>query len=65
MKFKIAIEETVVQTFEVEAETAEEAMNTAEEKYNSGEFVLDNVEVSSKSMAIIEPRSEASNWNAF
>ena len=39
-KYKIGIEETLVQEFEVEAKNFNEALNIAKDNYNNGEFVL-------------------------
>lgn len=64
-KFVIAIEETVSQNFEVEAESGEQAMKFAEEKYRKCEFVLESGEVCFKQMAIMEPDSEAIEWMEF
>lgn len=63
MRFKIAIEETVVQEFEVEAETSEEALNITREKYRNNEFVVENGECSGVLMAVVEPKSQMTNWN--
>ena len=41
MKFLVNIEEVVCETFEIEAESLEEALEVAREKYDSGEFVLE------------------------
>ena len=65
MKFKIAIEETIVQVFEIESNTAEEAMENAKDLYRDGHIVLENAEVSSKQMSIIEPASEVTEWDEF
>lgn len=65
MKFRIAIEETVVQEFDIEAEDAGEAMELAEAKYKSGELVLDSTEVHHKQMAIVAPDNEATEWSEF
>ena len=39
-KFTIAIEETLADRFEVEAETEEEALEIAIQKYENAEFIL-------------------------
>ena len=65
MKFKIAIEETVVGEFEVEAENAGEALEIAEEKYKKGELVLEPGEVQFKQMAVIAPSKEVTEWKEF
>lgn len=44
-KYIITIEETIVQDFEIEAESPEEAFEIAEKKYDAGEFVLEPGEV--------------------
>ncbi len=41
MKYKVLIEETVSETFEVEAESEGEAVKLASDKYEKGEFVLE------------------------
>lgn len=51
-KFKILIEETIAQEFEIEAENEQEALLLAKKKYNEGEFVLDQAEVQYKQMAV-------------
>lgn len=65
MKFRIAIEETVVQEFDIEAEDAGEAIELAEAKYKSGELVLTPGEVHNKQMAIVAPDNEATEWSEF
>ena len=62
-KFTIAIEETVVQEFEVWAEDCFEALGIAEEKYNKGEFVLAPREVQFRQMASVE--DESTEWMEF
>ena len=64
-KFKIVIEETVVEEFEVVAANAEDAMRYAKEKYKSGEIVLSLGEVQFKQMAIVSPRTESTEWCEF
>ncbi len=50
-KFNIFIEEHIVEKFEIEAESMEEAFNIAEKKYYNGEFVLEPGNVSHKLMS--------------
>lgn len=65
-KFKITIEETISDTFTVEAETMEEAMEIAEEKYADGEFVVmpqaPNVK---QMMAECDEDGETTEWIEF
>lgn len=63
--FVIAIEETIVQNFEVEAENAKQAMKIAKEKYHNCEFVLEPGEVCFKQMAVIQPDNVATEWTEF
>lgn len=64
-KFIIAIEETVVEEFEIIAENAENAMRIAEKKYKNGEFVLTPGEAQFKQMSIINPEDESTEWVEF
>ena len=51
-KYIVTIEETVVQDFEIEAESAEEAFALAEEQYDAGELVLGPGEVQMMQIAV-------------
>lgn len=66
-KFIIDIEEMVVQSFEVEAETMEEAMEIAEKKYWNNEFVVGpHADVAARQMrAFTEDFSEETEWTEF
>lgn len=64
-KFIVAIEETVVEEFEVIAESAEEAMSIAEKKYKSGEFELTPGEVQYRQMSIVNSENEVTEWIEF
>lgn len=64
MKITVNIEEHISQAFEVEADTLEEAMQIAEDKYRSGEFVLDNANVTARLM-MAENNYEATEWEEF
>ena len=64
--FKITIEETVSETFDIEAETMEEAMEIAEENYNNGDLVLEPGNLVAKQMmAEDEENNEATEWIEF
>lgn len=59
-KYIITIEETIVQDFEIEAESPEEAFEMAEKKYDAGEFVLEPGEVQMVQIAVSDPEDEES-----
>ncbi len=63
MNFKITIEEHVTETFEVEANSIEEAMDITRNKYKNGEFVLENGNVTYRCMAVQEPMT--TEWMGF
>lgn len=62
-KFTVAIEETVVQEFEIEAESQTDALNRAKELYSAGELVVGPGEVQSKQMAVLS--STPVVWDPF
>ncbi len=64
-KYTIAIEETVVEEFEIEANDFEEALDIATEKYHKSEIVLCLGEVQSKQIAVIKPENESTEWIKF
>lgn len=64
-KFVIAIEETLVQEFEVIVDSAEKAMEIAEDQYKKGILVLSPGEAQFKQMAIVKPENEAIEWCEF
>lgn len=64
-KYTIAIEETVVDKFEIEANDFNEAIDIAKEKYSKGELVLSPGEVQFKQIAVISPSCECTEWSKF
>ena len=64
--FKITIEETVSETFDIKAETMEAAMEIAEENYNNGDLVLEPGNLVAKQMmAEDEENNEVTEWVEF
>ena len=61
----VAIEETVVEEFEVKANDFSEALDIASKKYKEGEFVLSPGELQFKQMAIVSPSDELTEWSEF
>lgn len=52
MKYEVHIEETVCESFAVEASSEAEAMEIAQRKYEAGEFVLESVNVTARCMSV-------------
>ena len=63
--FKVTIEEHISETFEVEANTLEEAMEIAEQKYNDGEFVLEPGNLTYKCMSADDGKGDCTEWVEF
>lgn len=53
-KYNVMIEETVWETFEVEADTQEEAKEIAAQKYRDAEFVLEPGNLCATRMHIVD-----------
>lgn len=65
-KFKVTIEETVSQEFEVEATTLMEAMEIAKQKYKDGELVVDSGNLLFKQMQVQDvEEGSLSYWSEF
>ena len=64
-KYVVAIEETVVQTFEVEANSQEEALRKVETGYKNGNYVLESAEVQAKKMSVLNSDKEFDKWIEF
>jgi hypothetical protein len=65
-KFKVHIEETISDTFTVEAETMEEAMAFAEYEYAVGNFVIHpQTPTCRQMMAECDENGEATEWEEF
>lgn len=56
--YRISIEETVVDEFEITAKNSKEALDIIRTKYHNGEITLSPGEVQFKRMSIMYPLSE-------
>lgn len=52
MKYKVTIEESISQTFEIEADSEEQAAEVAEGMYKNCEIVLDDSSVVNRLMSV-------------
>lgn len=64
MKITVTIEEHVVQDFDVEADTLEEAMEIAAQKYYDCEFIINSVDVTAKLM-MADDGNKQTEWEEF
>lgn len=64
-KFIIAIEETVVSEYEVEAYDEEDALVKARKNYFDGLFVSEPGEIQFCQMAVLDPKSKNTDWVEF
>ena len=66
MKYKITIEETISQEFEIKSNSIEEAKEKAIKDYESGKLVLEFGTVSEKQINVInENDNETTGWEEF
>ena len=63
-RFRVAIEEIIVQEFEIEAADENEALKMAGEGYKSGEIVLESPEVQHRQLAVLQDES-STMWIEF
>ena len=63
--FRITIEETVSDIFEIMAESVTEAEQIAMRKYKSGEIVLEPGYLISKQMQIKDEKDNSTDWMEF
>ncbi len=56
MKYSFIIEETVTQSFELEANNEEELLDNIEQKYRNSELVLEPGELIETKVGIISPK---------
>jgi hypothetical protein len=62
MKVKIAIEEIIVQEFEVEVSSMENAYDEVFEKYKNGELVVEDPECHGASLMIYDENDNETEW---
>jgi len=64
-KYRVVIEETVSETFEVEATSEEDAVAAAIREYNAGNFVVDSDNVEHRQISVIGDDGELTDWVEF
>ena len=64
-KYKVIIEETIAEEFEIEACCEKEALTSAIEKYKRADLVLSNCEVQHKQISVAEKDGSFIEWVSF
>lgn len=65
MNFFVTIEETISETFQIDANNPKEALELVIKKYKNSEFIVENGCVISKKIAIIDNNSDNTDWIEF
>jgi hypothetical protein len=63
--YNVSIEQPLCRSWEIEAETIDEAIELATQRYNAGEYVLtgDDIGTDAQIMAGAEDGSETTDWS--
>lgn len=64
-KYRVVIEETVSETFEVEAASPEDAVSAAIREYNAGNFVVGSDNVEQRQISVVDDDGELTDWVEF
>ncbi len=64
-KFYVVIEETISETFEIEAISEEDAVSKAIQEYKAGNFVVGSDNVEHRQISVVDKDGELTNWIAF
>lgn len=66
MTYNVTIEETISETFSIEADSMEDAYNKAVDNYNSGKLVLSPGTCTSRQLQVQNPMTnECTEWDEF
>lgn len=63
--YKVSIEETVVEGFDIFADSPEEARSIAIAKYKRGDIVLEPGEIQYREIAVLSPGIDEPEWEQF
>ena len=64
-KYHVVIEETISETFEIEASSEDDAISGAIQEYNAGNFVVYSDNVEHRQISIIGDDGEFTEWIEF
>lgn len=64
-KYHVIIEETISETFEIEAASQEDAVSAAIREYNAGNFVVGSDNVEHRQISVVDDDGELTDWVEF
>lgn len=64
-KYRVVIEETISEIFEIEADSEEEAVSGAIQEYNKGNFVVSADNVEYRQISVVDENGEFTDWITF
>lgn len=64
-KYRVVIEETVSEEFEIEAASEEDAVSKAIQEYEAGNFVLSPGNVECRQISVVGKDGELTDWITF
>jgi len=65
MKYRLVIEETISEEFEIEATSEEDAISKAIQEYEKGNFVVGSDNVEGRQISVIGKDGEHTDWITF
>lgn len=64
-KYRVVIEETISEEFEIEATSEKDAVEKAIQEYNAGNFVVSSDNVEQRQISVVDEDGELTDWIAF
>ena len=64
-KYRVVIEETISEEFEIEATSENDAVSKAIQEYKAGNFVVSSDNVECRQISVIDKDGELTDWITF
>lgn len=64
-KYRVVIEETISETFEIEATSEEKAVSMSIQEYNAGNFVVSSDNVECRQISVVDENGDLTDWITF
>ena len=64
-KYRVVIEETISEEFEIEAISEDDAISKAIQEYNEGNFVVGSDNVECRQISVVGEDGELKDWVTF